>query len=130
MRSVAVVLPASIWAMMPMLRVLSSGIWRGMGRLPAVVGEGLVGFRHTMRVFALLDGCAAVVGGVVELAGKALDHRLLGSAAGVQDDPAHAERYTPRRADLDGHLIGGAADAPRAHFDDRLHVVERALEDA
>jgi hypothetical protein len=74
--------------------------------------------------------CAAVVGGVVELAGKALDHRLLGSTAGVEDDPAHAERYTSRRTHLDGHLIGGAADASRAHLDDRLHVVERALEDA
>jgi hypothetical protein len=27
---VVVVLPASMWAMMPMLRVRSSGTWRGM----------------------------------------------------------------------------------------------------
>ena len=33
------------------------------------------------------------------------------------------------RAHLDRHLVGGAADAARAHLDERLHVVERALED-
>src|ERR1051326_3941974 len=101
MRSVAVVLPASMWAMMPMLRVRSSGIWRGMGRLPAVVGESLVGLRHAMRVFALLDRGAAVVGGVVQLAGEALDHRLLGTCARVQHDPAHAERHAPGGTHLD-----------------------------
>jgi hypothetical protein len=62
MRSVVVVLPASIWAMRPMLR------WRTWdlagheanplnpfrSKIPAVVGKGLVGLGHAVRVFFFL----------------------------------------------------------------------------
>jgi hypothetical protein len=39
MRSVVVVLPASMWAMMPMLRVRSSGTVRGMATARLVRAE-------------------------------------------------------------------------------------------
>src|SRR5689334_8407806 len=122
-----------MWAMMPMLRVRSRGTTRGMGRsvgdLPAVVREGLVGLRHPVGVFLLLDGAAAPVRGVEDLAGEALGHRLLGTRAGVLDEPAHRERHPARRTDLDRDLVRRAADPTGAHLDERLHLVERALED-
>src|SRR5699024_5898614 len=95
MRSDVVVLPASMWAMMPILRTLFTSVSttsatvshsqsmicstppaagrrrsrRGLRtglrrrRLPAVVGEGLVGFRHVVSVLATLDcGTEAVAG--------------------------------------------------------------------
>src|SRR5580700_8141670 len=109
MRSVVVVLPASMWAMMPMFLHRSNGtvldtafflssflnscslatepvkslislcfLRRSSLRpansenqfsvlrsqLPPVVGEGLVGFGHAVNIFFLLDGSAAIVGGV------------------------------------------------------------------
>ena len=36
--------------------------------------ERAIGFRHAVRVFALLDGVATVVRGIHELAGEALDN--------------------------------------------------------
>src|ERR1051326_1251021 len=107
MRSVVVVLPASMCAQIPMLRVRSNGTsrsgddlafcWAGCfgcsntacifslrlttvfpnhtkaqrwfvpvaeftSGLPAVVRKRPVGLRHLVRIFALLDGCAGIVG--------------------------------------------------------------------
>src|SRR3954452_18679308 len=44
--------------------------------LPAVMGERFVGFRHFVRVVALLHRVATVLSGVDELRGKTLFHRL------------------------------------------------------
>src|SRR5262245_20120459 len=117
MRSVVVVLPASMWAMMPMLRVLSSGAERGIvafsrgarASLPAVVGEGLVRLRHLVRVLALLHGLAALVGGVDELVRELVAHALALARACGGDEPAHRERGGTLGPHLDGHLIGGTA---------------------
>src|SRR6185437_4271785 len=111
MRSVVVVLPASMCAMIPMLRVRASGnslmmgmllssrarrSWSGVtarrsaGRrpaatapaLPAVVSEGLVGLRHLVRVLPALDRGADSVGGVQQLVGQAQCHGLFPALAG------------------------------------------------
>src|SRR6185436_330070 len=103
MRSVVVVFPASMCAMMPMLRVFSSVKFLGTfkasskvdqramprGRthvprrmqplepgLPAIVGEGLVGLRHLVGIFFLLDGVATHLRGVQELPRQLLAHGL------------------------------------------------------
>src|SRR5262245_56532324 len=81
-----------------------------------------------MRVLLLLDRAAAPVGGVEQLPGELLDHRLLGARAGVLHQPADGERRPARRPHLDRNLVGGAADAARAHLDDRLRRLEGALE--
>ena len=47
----------------------------------------------------------------------------------VADQPAHGQRLAPLRADLDRHLVGGAADPPGLHLDHRLDVLDRLLED-
>jgi hypothetical protein len=95
---------------------------------PTVVSECLVGFGHAMGVFALAHGGTAVFGGIHELMGEAERHRLLAAGSRGFDDPAHGERLAALRAHFHGHLVGGAADAARLHFNHRLHVVERGRE--
>src|SRR5919109_5528451 len=124
MRSVVVVLPASMWAMMPMLRVFSSEYCRstsssafcpveakrgvgasppssGVAPLPAVMRERLVGLRHLVRVLSFLHRHAAVVGGVEQLGRQLVGHAALGAPAGRADHPAHGER---------GPAVGGHLD--------------------
>src|SRR5262245_2379690 len=88
-----------------------------------------VGLGHPMRVLALLDRVTPAVGGVEQLGREPLRHRLFVALARGRDDPPDAERLPARRAHFDRHLIGGAADAPRAYLDRRHDVVERLLED-
>src|SRR3954467_5269183 len=58
MRSVVVVLPASMWAMIPMFRVFSSVYLRGIGSLSssAVFGLGLRAKKRALRARMLLRG--------------------------------------------------------------------------
>ncbi len=77
-----VVLPASMWAMMPMLRVRARDTWRGMFELvpnlpwlpglPLEVAEGLVRLGHLVRVFAALDRGADAIHGIDQLSGELL----------------------------------------------------------
>src|SRR5208282_6294360 len=102
MRSVDVVFPASMCAMIPMFRVSSSLKARPMiccaaplvsvaikisflqslakllptPYLPAIVRECLVGFRHAVNIFLLLDGPAARIGRIDQLIRELIDHRL------------------------------------------------------
>src|ERR671910_771724 len=75
MRSVVVVLPASMWAMIPMFRTRSSAIaccvtaTESFPPLPAIVREGLVGLRHPVDVVLLLECAALLVDRVEDLTG-------------------------------------------------------------
>jgi len=62
--------------------------------LPTVMREGAVGFRHTMRVFALLDGTAAIIRSIHQFSGKTIHHRLVIAAASGSDEPANGQRLT------------------------------------
>src|SRR3954470_689999 len=154
MRSVVVVLPASMCAMIPMLRVLASWAalaitysssfgsacgFRGSPGLPpaagaderlspAVVREGLVRLGHLVRVLAPLHGGTEAVARIEQLVHEALGHRLLAAGPAVLDQPAQAERGAPRRTDLDRDLVGRATDTAAADLEGRLDVVHRALE--
>src|SRR6187397_2806261 len=114
MRSVKVVLPASMWAQIPMLRVRSSGYSRlgefrfsamldeerlraDIKNLPAEMGEGAVGLRLLVDIVALAHGVALVGGGVLELIGQGHVHRGALAAAGEPDDPAHRQRFGAAR---------------------------------
>src|SRR4029079_12755616 len=79
--------------------------------LPAVVREGLVGLRHAEDVVLPLVRAALLGLRVHELAGEALRHRLLAAGAGELDQPAHGQGTGAALRYLDGHLVGGAADA-------------------
>src|SRR5687768_16393639 len=111
MRSVVVILPASMCAMMPMLRSLArpasaaATVFPSLGGshplsspagtavpLPAVVREGLIGLGHLVRVLAPLDGGAKTVARVEQLVHESLDHGLLATGAGVLHQPPQAQR--------------------------------------
>src|SRR5262245_32750675 len=135
MRSVVVVLPASMWAMMPMLRSFWSGVDLGIcsiqkarapcSFLPAIVRESLVGFRHSVCVFLLLDRVAFVAARRDQLVGETLGHVLVAALTRVRCDPLHSERVAPLGTNLNRNLVRRTADAAALHFEHRLHVVER-----
>src|ERR1035437_3604193 len=89
--------------------------------------EGLVRLGHLVGVFLALDGGAEVVGGVHQLVGQLLGHRLAGAGPGVADDPASGQRGAAGRTDLDGHLGGGAADTLGLDLQGRGGVAEGVL---
>src|SRR5690606_30986360 len=97
--------------------------------LPAVMREGAVGFGHLVRVLTLLDGGATVVGRIEQLARQAVDHGGLVALARSGDQPADGQRLTALRADVDRHLVGGAADTARTHLEMRSDIVQRLMEE-
>src|SRR6266581_2231170 len=153
MRSVVVVLPASICAMIPMLRTLASStaVWvatcffsslsrrfaamsyssggaaclRRPAFSPAVVGEGLVGFGHLVGVLAALHARPEAVARVEQLVHEPLGHGLLPARPRVRDQPAQRQGGAAGGTDLDRHLVGGAAHPAAADLKRRLDIVER-----
>src|SRR5579864_5552729 len=171
MRSVVVVLPASMWAMMPMFLHRSNGTVLGTAlllpsglqtrfchpeatcfsspeelrainpallaklltrafaaSLPPVMRERLVGFRHAMYIFFLLDGGAAAIGGIQQLVAQLVNHSLFAARPGIGNDPADRQRRPPVGIHFHRHLIVRAAHAPGFHFEQRLRVFHRLLE--
>src|SRR5207247_10056243 len=63
--------------------------------LPAIVREGLVGLRHLVRVFALLDGAPLVARGRQDLGGELVGERVVVALAREDDQPANRERVAP-----------------------------------
>src|SRR6266699_1906119 len=99
MRSVVVVFPASMWAMMPMLRILSSGVALAIassvqqkcGATGSPANGPVSLLCHPVRVFLLLDRLAFALRGEDHFGGQPLGHRLLASRPAVLDEPPHAE---------------------------------------
>src|SRR5713101_10072507 len=83
---------------------------------PAIMRKRPVGLGHAVRVLALLDGISPAVGCIEQLGREPLRHRLFIALARGRDDPADAERLTAHGANLDRHLVGGAADAAGTHL--------------
>src|SRR3954469_6145689 len=102
-----------MWAMIPMLRVSAraTSTLSAIQRLPAVVGEGLVGLRHLVGVLAPLHGGTEAVACVEQLVHQPLGHGLLATLAGVGDQPAQRQGGAATRANLDRHPGGGTTDA-------------------
>src|SRR5712691_3441034 len=73
--------------------------------LPAVMGKGLVGLCHLVRVLSFLHGGAAVVAGVQQLGGQFVRHAALGPPTGGADHPAHGQGGASLRAHLHRDLI-------------------------
>src|ERR1700693_1132441 len=111
--------------MIPMFRVFSRGNARAATATAISVPEmreGLVRLGHLVGVFFPLDRRPDAVGRVHELARELLRHALAAPSPGVADDPAPSERLAPIVEDLDGHLVGGAADALGLDLEDRGHA--------
>ena len=93
--------------------------------LPAVVGESLVGLRHLVDVFAALHSSAGAVGGIEDLVGETLGHRVLFALAGELDEPAHGQGLRATGAHLDRHLVRRTTDPAGPHLDGGPDVVDR-----
>src|SRR6266704_1304078 len=149
MRSVDVVFPASICAMIPMLRVSSSlnalpmvpetallspvrvataSLTSIPNPLPTVMREGLVGLRHAVHVFFFLDRPAARIGGINQLIREFVGHRLARAFSRILQQPANRQRLPPERVHFHRNLVVRAAHAPRFHFQHRLHVFHGLFE--
>src|SRR5262252_5117907 len=154
MRSVVVVLPASICAMMPIFRYRSRAVvrainetprrhlrrrpqrshisdkWSAARCLPAVVREGLIRVGHPMRIFPPLHRDATIIGSVEEFTREPFLHRVFRAIPRTRDEPPNSQRLATVRSYFDRNLIGGAADAPGANLDRGAHVVESVMKDA
>src|SRR5918996_3692294 len=134
MRSVVVVLPASMWAMIPMFRTRSSATAACVTAkalsvsLPAVVREGLVGLRHAVHVVLLLERAALLLERVEELAGQLGGHPLLAALARELHEPADRKRARAALRHLDGHLVVGAADPAGSDLEHGRNGLDRLLQ--
>src|SRR5712692_5020978 len=149
MRSVDVVFPASMCAIIPMLRVSSSlnalpivpeaaffsptrvatvSLTPTTYSLPAVVRERLVRFRHAVHVFLLLHRPATRICGVNQLIRELVHHGLARAFPRILQQPANRQRLPPERIHFHRNLVVRAAHAPRLHFQQRLHVLDGFLE--
>ena len=92
--------------------------------------EGAVRFRHAVRIFALLHGIAAIVGGVQQFTRQARGHRGFAAVARGGDQPADGQRLGAFGTHFDGDLIGRTTNAAAANLDTRLDVVQSIVEHA
>src|SRR6266702_845794 len=158
MRSVVVVLPASLCAMIPMFRQRFRGTVRATVSishsarrslrsfkldssrtglavpcslppvLPAVVGECLVGLGHAVYIFLLLHRRATAIGCVEQFGGQLLHHALFATRTAIGNEPADRERRAPLRENFDRYLVVRSADTAGLHFEKRLAILDRLLE--
>src|SRR5829696_4439801 len=112
----------------PVIATRSTATNRRRCRLPAVVGEGLVGLRHAVDVVLALVGAALLVHRVEQLVGEALGHRLLAALARELHEPADGEGLGAPLGHLDRDLVGGAADTPRANLEHGGERLDGVLE--
>src|SRR6202022_4786017 len=138
MRSVDVVFPASMCAMIPMLRVSSSLNARAIlsfqvpllrnSFLPAIMRERLVRFRHAVHVFLLLHGPAARIRRVNQLIRELVHHGLACALPRILQQPAYRQRLPAERIHFHRNLVVRAAHASRLNLQQRLHVLDGLLE--
>src|SRR5579863_3587411 len=101
MRSVVVVLPASMCAMMPILRTRSSGKCRldapvleaavcvAIKILPTIVGKGSVGLSHLVGIFPLLEGYPLFLARRQDLVREPIRHGLTRPPSSRINNPSH-----------------------------------------
>src|SRR5580765_4521252 len=158
MRSVDVVFPASMCAIIPMLRVSSSLNTRAMvpgltffspdritaasattnlkflllmhsnSVLPTIVRKRFVCFGHAMNVFLLLDRSTTSVGCVDQLIGQLVHHGLAGTFPRILQNPANRQRLAAERIHFHWNLIVRATHTPGLYFQQRLGVFQGFLE--
>src|SRR5262245_48058897 len=63
---------------------------------PPVVSKRLVGIRHTVGIFLLLDCVSAIGGSFQNLVCKAIDETLLSTPSRVRDQPSNSEAVPAR----------------------------------
>src|SRR5216683_4778722 len=122
-------------AMIPMFRTLSMATGRScifsatFISLVPEVRESFVAFGHPVGLLFALHRPAGVLRSIKDLEGELLAHTLPAPLPRETHDPAAGERQPALRPDLDRHLVGGAADAPRLDLQQRRGVAQGLVED-
>src|SRR5512146_3217768 len=96
--------------------------------LPPIVRESLVGFGHAVHVFLLLDCRALAVSSIEQLIRELVDHALFGTQTRIGQNPANRQRSPAIGVHFYGNLVVGTAHAAGLHFQQRLYVLHRFLE--
>src|SRR5438132_7174653 len=122
-------------AMIPIFRTLSMATGRScifsatFISLVPEVRESFVAFSHPVGLLFALHRTAGVLRSIDDLVRELLRHALSAALARKTNDPAAGEGEPALRADLDGDLIRGAADAPRFDLEQRGGVAQGHVED-
>src|ERR1700691_3140966 len=121
MRSVVVVLPASMWAMIPMFLTRSSAILFSAtatsSPLPAIVRKGLVGLRHAIHVVLALESVPLLLERIEDLTRKLVLHVLFPALTRVGHDPAQCKCTSAPLRHLHRHLVVRATDTAAADLE-------------
>jgi len=92
------------------------------------MGERLVGFGHSVHIFALLD-CPTFAGGSShQLSRELLGHRLIRAFIGVVDKPSDCKSGSPLGTNFCGYLIGSTTYSTCTHFQQRRCIMYSFLE--
>ena len=94
-----------------------------------VMGEGLIGVGHAMRLLAKCHGLALTAGRRIQLIRQALGDRSTLFRTSRVDQPSERQRLLPLAIHLDRHLVVGAADALGPDLDVRLDILDRLAEE-
>src|ERR1700722_20105594 len=131
MRSVVVVLPASMCAEIPMFRYRSMGVFLAIAftSSESEMSKSPVGLGHPVHFFALLHRAAAPLRSLDQLARQTQRHRFLAALLGGLAQPSHRQRHPAHRPHFDRYLIVGAADPAALDLDRRPDVAQSLGED-
>src|SRR5438552_2236624 len=99
-----------------------------MKRLPPIMRERLVRFRHAMHIFFLLHGPAARIRRIDQFVRELVHHGLARALPRILQQPANRQRLPAERVYFHGNLVVRATHAPRLYFQQRLHVLDGFLE--
>src|SRR5437660_1752815 len=122
-------------AMIPMFRTLSIAVGRScilsakFISLVPEVRERLVALGHPVCLLFALHRAAGVLRSIEDFVGELLRHTLPAPLAGETDEPAAREREPAIGPDLDGHLVGSAAEAPGLAPGPRGRIPQGQVED-
>src|ERR1700739_730134 len=103
MRSVVVVLPASMWAEIPIFRYRSMGVFLAIAftNSESEMGEGPVGLGHPVHFLALFHSATAPLRRLDQLAGQAQRHRFFAALLGALSRPGDRQRPAVQRPESD-----------------------------
>src|SRR5579872_2491616 len=129
MRSVTVVLPASMCAAIPMFRTRLSGtLFIIVSQLPSKVGECTVRFSLTVHIIFLFNCPTTLLKSIKELKSKALAHRLIRASSRRFNHPTHCKGTCTPNRNFHWNLVHATTHTTRANFDSRNHVIKGTVE--
>src|SRR5437762_2043943 len=99
-----------------------------MKRLPPIMRERLVRFRHAVHIFFLLHSPAARIRRIDQFIRELVYHGLARALPRILQQPANRQRLPAERVYFHGNLVVRATHAPRLYFQQRLHVLDGFLE--